>query len=278
MQRAWMSEASALPVTGPERIAAAFEGHGRGAALMPYLMGGFPSLQGSLEVGRVYAEYADLIEVGVPFSDPLADGPAIQAAGQRALEAGATLERVLDEVAAPLAASVPVVVMCYANPIFARGFARVAGALEERGVAGLIVPDLPAAEAADLRDACDAAGIALVPLVAPTTPPEALHRIGASARGFVYVVSVAGVTGERTELPPELHAVVEQVRANASVPPAVGFGIGTPAQAAAVGQIADGVIIGSRLVREVAEAPSLEQGLQGVDAFLRDTSAALRND
>ena len=133
----------------------------------------------------------------------------------------------LDEVAAPLAASVPVVVMCYANPIFARGFERVAGALEERGVAGLIVPDMPAAEAAELRAACDAAGIALVPLVAPTTPPEALQRIGASARGFVYVVSVAGVTGERTELPPELRAVVEQVRANASVPPAVGFGIGT---------------------------------------------------
>jgi tryptophan synthase alpha chain len=214
--------------------------------------------------------------VGVPFSDPLADGPAIQAAGQRALAAGATFERVLDDVAGPLAEQLPVVVMCYANPIFARGFERVAAALADRGVAGLIVPDMPAAEAAGLRAACDTAGVALVPLVAPTTPPEALERICAAARGFVYVVSVAGVTGERTELPPELRTIVEQVRARATVPPAVGFGIGTPAQAAAVGEIADGVIIGSRLVREIAEAPTVEQGLAGVDSFLRDTAGALR--
>jgi tryptophan synthase alpha chain len=270
-----MPDLSAVPVTGQEQIAAAFAGHGRSAALMPYLMGGFPSLEDSLEVGRVYARYADLVELGVPFSDPLADGPAIQAAGQRALAAGATLERVLDEVAAPLSESVPVVLMCYANPIFARGFERVADALAVRGVAGLIVPDMPSAEAAELRTACDARAVALVPLVAPTTPPEALHEIGATARGFVYVVSVTGVTGERTELPPELRTVVERVRAGTSVPAAVGFGIGTPGQAAAVGEIADGVIIGSRLVREVAEAPSLEQGLAGVDRFLRETADAL---
>jgi tryptophan synthase alpha chain len=270
-----MSDLSAVPATGAERIAAAFRGHGRSAALMPYLMGGFPTLEGSQEVGRVYAKYADLVEVGVPFSDPLADGPAIQAAGQRALAAGATFERVLDEVAAPLSESVPVVLMCYANPIFARGFERAAAALASRGVAGLIVPDMPAAEAAELRAACDAEGVALIPLVAPTTPPEALRKIGAFARGFVYVVSVTGVTGERTDLPPELRGVVERVRGSAPVPAAVGFGIGTPTQAAAVGEIADGVIIGSRLVREVAEAASLDPGLAGVDRFLRETSAAL---
>jgi tryptophan synthase alpha chain len=270
-----MSDLSAVRATGAERIAAAFRGHRRRAALMPYLMGGFPSLEQSLEVGRVYAEYADLVEIGVPFSDPLADGPAIQAAGQRALASGATFERVLDEVAAPLSESVPVVLMCYANPIFARGFERVAAALASRGVAGLIVPDMPAAEAAGLRSACDAEGVALVPLVAPTTPPDALRAIGALARGFVYVVSVTGVTGERTDLPPELRAVVERVRASAPLPAAVGFGIGTPGQAAAVGEIADGVIIGSRLVREVAESPTLEQGLAGVERFLRETSAAL---
>src|SRR5205823_14792756 len=133
-----MSDLSAAPAAGAERIAAAFRGHGRAAALMPYLMGGFPSLQESLEIGRVYAEHADLVEVGVPFSDPLADGPAIQAAGQRALAAGTTLERVLDEVAAPLAESLPAVVMCYANPILTRGFERVARALAERRIAGLI--------------------------------------------------------------------------------------------------------------------------------------------
>jgi tryptophan synthase alpha chain len=264
-------------VTGPDEIGAAFAVPGRSAALMPYLMGGFPTLDASLEVARVYAAHADLVEVGVPFSDPLADGPAIQAAGQRALEAGATLERVLDEVAAPLAESVPVVVMCYANPIFTRGFDRVPRALAERGIAGLIVPDLPAVEAGELRAACDAAGVALVPLVAPTTPKDQLATIAEGARGFVYVVSVTGVTGERAELPPALRSIVEGVRESATVPAAVGFGIGTPAQAAAVAEIADGVIIGSRLVREVAEAASLGDGLRGVDRFLRDTSEALRD-
>jgi tryptophan synthase alpha chain len=264
-------------VTGPDQIAAAFAVPGRSAALMPYLMGGFPTLEGSLEVGRAYAAHADLVEVGVPFSDPLADGPAIQAAGQRALAAGATLERVLDEVAAPLAEFVPVVVMCYANPIFTRGLERVADALAARGIAGLIVPDMPVAEAAELRAACDEARVALVPLAAPTTPTEQLAVIGRNARGFVYVVSVTGVTGERTELPPELRLVVESARRAATVPAAVGFGIGTPAQAAAVAKIADGVIIGSRLVREVAEAPSLDKGLAGVDRFLSKTSEALRH-
>jgi tryptophan synthase alpha chain len=270
-----MVDLSATPATGFERIAAAFDGHGRSAALMPYLMGGFPSTERSLEVGRVYARYADLVELGVPFSDPLADGPAIQAADHAALAAGATLERVLDEVARPLAESVPVVLMCYANPIFARGLERVVDALAARGVSGLIVPDMPAAEAGELRATCDGAGIALIPLVAPNTPPETLREIGAVARGFVYVVSVTGVTGERTELPPELRTVVEQVRESAPLPAAVGFGIGTPAQAAAVGKIADGVIIGSRLVREIGESPSFEQGLAGVEQFLRETSDAL---
>jgi tryptophan synthase alpha chain len=270
-----MHDVSAAPATGAERIAAAFEGHGRIAALMPYLMGGSPSLEHSLEVGRVYARYADLVEVGVPFSDPLADGPAIQAAGQRALAAGATFERVLDRVAAPLSESVPVVLMCYANPIFARGFERVADALATRGVSGLIVPDMPAAESAELRSACDRAGVALIPLVAPTTPPEALREIGSFARGFVYVVSVTGVTGERTDLPPELRTVVERVRANASVPAAVGFGIGTPEQAAAVGRIADGVIIGSRLVRATGEAGSPNAAADAVGEFLSETRVSL---
>jgi tryptophan synthase alpha chain len=273
-----MAELDSIPATGVDRIAAAFRGHGRSAALMPYLMGGFPSIERSLEVGRVYARHADLVELGVPFSDPLADGPAIQAADHAALAAGATLERVLDEVARPLAESVPVVLMCYANPIFARGIERVADALAARGVAGLIVPDMPAAEAAGLRAACDSAGIALIPLVAPNTPPETLREIASGARGFVYVVSVTGVTGERSELPPELRAVVEQVRDSAPLPAAVGFGIGTPEQAAAVGQIADGVIIGSRLVRAIGEAPSFEQGLAGVDRFLRETADALQSE
>jgi tryptophan synthase alpha chain len=261
---------------GAERIAGAFSSAPGRAALMPYMMGGFPDLPGSLRVGeQLVASGADLIELGVPFSDPLADGPAIQAAGQRALEAGATFENVLEQVAAPLTPTVPVVAMAYVNPLLKRGFEQVAGRLAELGVAGLIVPDLPAEEATELRAACDGAGLALVPLVAPTTPPDAVEEIAALARGFVYVVSVTGVTGERSELPPELPAVVERVRSAAAVPVAVGFGIATPGQVAAVGEIADGVIVGSRLVRTISEAASLEQGISEAGAFLRSAAQAL---
>ena len=157
-------------------------------------------------------------------------------------------------MAAPLAERVPVVLMCYANPILARGCERSATRLAEAGVAGLIVPDLPIDEAAELREACDRAGVALVPLVAPTTPPDRIEATAAAARGFIYVVSVTGVTGERSELPPELEAVVERVREAASVPVAVGFGVATPEQVRQVGAIADGVIVGSRLVRAIADA------------------------
>jgi tryptophan synthase alpha chain len=257
-------------------IAGAFSRHDGRAALMPYLMGGFPAMASSLQVGEVYAEAgADLVELGVPFSDPLADGPAIQLAGQRALEAGATFERVLEEVASPLADRVGVVVMCYANQLMAHGLDDAPLMLAAHGVSGLIVPDMPAAEAAALRAACDQAEIALVPLVAPTTPPDEVERIAHAARGFVYVVSVTGVTGERAALPPQLREVVERVRAAADVPVAVGFGVGTPAQVAEVGRIADGVIVGSRLVRAVADAPALDAGLEDVRSFLSDSVRAL---
>jgi tryptophan synthase alpha chain len=263
-------------LTGIERIAAAFERCGTRAALMPYLMGGYPDVPGSLRLGEVLADGgADLIELGIPFSDPLADGPVIQAAGEQALRAGATFDSVVDGVAKPLAERIPVVVMCYSNQIVARGRDAAAARLAEAGVAGLIVPDLPIDEAVELREACDRAGIALVPLVAPTTTPERIEQTGAAARGFIYVVSVTGVTGERDELPPELASVVDQVRNSASVPVAVGFGIATPEQVGQVGDLADGVIIGTRLVRALADASSLEAGLDDVSDFTRQAAAAL---
>ncbi|HWT22805.1 MAG TPA: tryptophan synthase subunit alpha, partial [Solirubrobacteraceae bacterium] len=167
---------------GREVIAAAFASSGKRAALMPYLMGGFPTLDASRAVGEAYADAgADLVELGVPFSDPLADGPVIHAAGTAALAAGVTLHGVLD-VGRGLAESVPVVLMVYANLIYARGPERFAADLAERGISGLIVPDVPLEEAAPMRAACDAAGVALVPLVAPTTPDERLAAIGAQAR------------------------------------------------------------------------------------------------
>ena len=241
--------------TGQDTIAAAFSRSDRRAALMPYLMGGFPTLDGSRAIGEAYAEGgADLVELGVPFSDPLADGPVIHAAGTQALEAGATVHGVL-EVGRALTESVPVVLMIYANLVLARGAERFAADLAERGISGLIVPDLPLEEAGDVLAACDAAGVALVALVAPTTPAKRLAAIGASARGFVYTVSVTGTTGERQGLSDDLPGILARTKANTDVPVALGFGIGTPEAAAAAADAgADGVIVGSRLVRAAAEA------------------------
>jgi tryptophan synthase alpha chain len=244
-------------VTGSDRIAEAFaraRADGRRAALMPYLMGGFPDLETSHLIGEAYIEAgADLIELGIPFSDPLADGPVIHQAGTSALSAGATVDGVLD-VAGRLAEKVPVVVMCYANQIFARGAERFLGSLASRGISGVIVPDLPVDEADELRSLADAGGVALVPLVAPTTPDDRLERIGAGARGFIYAVSQIGTTGERGSVSDVLGKVLERTMAHAEVPVAVGFGISTPEQAAAAADAgAAGVIVGSRLVRAAGE-------------------------
>jgi tryptophan synthase alpha chain len=255
-----------------ERIAAAFEAaraDGR-AALMPYMMGGFPDQESSVAVADAYAEAgADLVELGVPYSDPLADGPVIHAAGTRALAAGATLESVL-EICERLATRLPVVPMAYANMAMARGPERFARELADAGASGAIVPDLPPEEGGEIAAELRAAGLAFIPLVAPTTPPVRRARISADAEGFVYVVSDTRTTGERDALPEHLSELVGATRAEAGVPVAVGFGIGTPEQAAAVGAIADGVIIGSRLVRAVAEAPSPDTAASAVGAFISE--------
>jgi tryptophan synthase alpha chain len=237
-----------------DRIAAAFAGHGRRAALMPYLMGGFPDLATSSAVAEACADAgADLVELGVPFSDPLADGPTIHAAATAALAAGTTVDDVLG-VCEGVADRLAAVLMVYANTVLAGGAEAFVGRAADAGAAGLIVPDLPHDEAAELRAACDSRGLALVPLVAPTTAAERLAAIGRDARGFVYTVSLTGTTGERGELPPELSDLVERVRAAAgSTPVAVGFGIATAEQARGVGEIADGVIVGSRVVRAAGD-------------------------
>jgi len=255
--------------TGAERIAAAFTQSGKRAALMPYLMGGFPDLEGSAAIGAAYADGgADLVELGVPYSDPLADGPVIQAAGTTALRSGATLAGVL-EVGEGLAGRLPVVLMCYANLVFARGPEDFAGELAARGISGLIVPDLPLEEAPSVLAACDAAGVALVPLVAPTTPDDRLAAIGARARGFLYTVSVTGTTGERSGLAGGLEAVIARARAHTRVPVALGFGIGTPEQAADAAEAgAQGVIVGSRLVREASAAGHPAEAVREVVAAM----------
>ena len=267
----------AATATGVERIAAAFASarkEGR-AALMPYLMGGFPDRETAGAVAEAYVDAgADLVELGVPFSDPLADGPVIHAAATTALAAGATLDGVLETCDA-IAGRVPVVTMTYSNMVLATGPREYADRLASAGAAGTIVPDLPPEEATGVHEELRRRDVALVPLVAPTTPPERRRAICERAEGFVYVVSVAGVTGERAELAPELGELVAAVRAEAAVPAAVGFGVGTPDQAAAVGRLADGVIVGSRLVRAAGEAGDPASAATEVGGFLREALAAM---
>src|SRR4051794_4871576 len=222
---------------------------------MPYLMGGYPTLDASRSIGLACADAgADLVELGVPFSDPLADGPVIHAAGTAALRAGATAHGVLAGGRA-LAERVPGVALGYANLVLARGGGGFADELASHAIAGLIVPDLPLEESAPVREACDAVGVALVPLVAPTTPDERLARIGALARGFLYTVSLTGTTGERDALAATFAAIVARAKASTGVPVALGFGIATPEQARQAADAgADGVIVGSRLVRAAGQA------------------------
>jgi tryptophan synthase alpha chain len=266
-------------IAGEQRIRAAFDAaraEGR-AALMPYMMAGFPDRDSGLAVAAAYADAgADLVELGVPYSDPLADGPTIHAADTRALAAGATLRTAL-ETCETIADKLPVVLMVYTNMVLAHGggaeFAKLARAA---GAAGAIIPDLPLGEDEGIRDAFAAAGLAMVPLVAPTTPPERRAEICAVAKGFIYLVSTVGTTGERGELPAELTDLVVATKADAGeIPVAVGFGIGTPAHVAAVGKVADGVIVGSRLVRAADEGGTPAGAASEVADFLAEARVAL---
>jgi tryptophan synthase alpha chain len=249
--------------TGIERIAAAFAASGKRAALMPYVLAGFPSAAESARIGAACVQAgADVLELGVPYSDPLADGPVIHAAATRALAAGIDLGAVL-AVAHDLSPHVPVVLMCYANMVFAPGVDAFVERLRRAGACGLIVPDLPQGEAPEVLDACDAHGVALVPLLAPTTTPRRLALIGEQARGFLYTVSVVGTTGERPALDEQLADVLAKARASTEVPVAVGFGISSAEQARAAADAgADGVIVGTRLVRAAgeSEAPAAAVG------------------
>jgi len=259
--------------SGIERIAAAFAQTGKRAALMPYLMGGYPTLADSLGIGEACVRAgADILELGMPYSDPLADGPVIHAAGTEALAAGANVAGVL-EVARVLAESVPVVLMCYANMVMAPGAEAFVERLAKTGASGLIVPDLPRGEAPEVGEACRAQGLALVPLVAPTTTPERLAAIGRDAEGFMYTVSVVGTTGERNELGERFAEVVARAKASTEAPVALGFGISTPGHALKAAEAgADGVIVGTRLVRAAGES---DDPAGAVGALVAELAAGL---
>jgi tryptophan synthase alpha chain len=252
-------------MNGIEHIAATFASakKEKRAALMPYFTLGYPDPATSLDVVEAIAQAgADLIELGFPFSDPLADGPTIQHSTQVALEHGVNAAQCIEMVAELRSHGVtqPFMLMGYINPILAFGVERFVAEVTEAGADGFIVPDLPPEEGAEVEAACRAHGRALVYLLAPTSPPERIELLASRTTGFLYLVSLAGVTGARDALPPHLADFIQRVRAAAysgavaHTPLAVGFGISTPEQARAVGQLADGVIVGSALIKAVGEA------------------------
>ena len=260
--------------TGSERIGATFaraRAEGR-AALMPYLALGYPSLDASLEMATAaVANGADVLELGVPFSDPLADGPVIQRATQAALAQGVTLARCVESVQVLRRRGVrrPLLLMGYYNPILAYGLAQFGRDCGEAGVDGLIVPDLPPEEASELEASCATAGVGITYLLAPTSTEERTRLVAGRSRGFVYLVSVTGVTGARERLPPSIHDFVARVRSVTEKPLAVGFGISSPEQAHDVAAVADGVIVGSAIVRLAGGRDALDRVGEFVGALRR---------
>ena len=247
-------------------------------ALVAYFTAGDPSLADTRRlVVEAARRGADVIELGVPFSDPLADGPVIQRAGTRALAAGATVPRVLETVAALRAEiEVPFVLMIYYNPVLAFGLKAFARTAADAGVDGAIVVDMPPEESEPLATEAAAAGLDLVYMVAPTSTPPRLRLIAKKSRGFIYVVSLTGVTGERQELPADLATQIDTLRDVTTMPVCVGFGISTPAQVAAVGRIADGVAVGSAIVRLVEARAGLSSLVDDVGKFIAELKAPLR--
>ncbi len=222
--------------------------------LIPYLMAGYPSRERSIEIGRGFATAgAAAVEVGVPFSDPLADGPVIQRAGQAALEAGTTLKTALEVAAAVAEEGVPVVLMTYVNPILAHDPRRFAVDAAEAGVAGVIIPDLPAEEAQPIAGWLRSAGLDTVFLVAPTSPESRMRSICEASSGFVYCVTLTGVTGARAELAAGLRELLGRVRASTDLPIAAGFGISRPDHLHSLRGEADAAVVASALVNEVHE-------------------------
>ena len=230
--------------------------------LIPYLMGGMTD-DWTESLAAVIGAGADAVEVGIPFSDPMMDGPVIQEAALRALQRGTVPDQVLDGIART-EAPVPIAVMTYYNLVFRAGHKRMARSMAAAGVSGAIIADLPLEEIGSWAAEADSAGVDTVMLVAPSTPPDRVEHICERARGFVYAVARMGVTGERVALGGDVKKVVERIRSCTDMPICVGVGVSTPDQAAQVCEVADGVVVGSALVRRLLE----EQGPDGAAAFV----------
>lgn len=223
-------------------------------AFIPFVTAGDPSLAKTAEfILEMERAGADLIEIGIPFSDPIAEGEVIQAASLRALSAGATTDKIFDMVAGlRQKTKIPLVFMTYLNPVFHYGYERFFTKCQELSVDGIIIPDLPFEEKEVVRQAAAPFGVAVISLIAPTSE-DRIQEIAGAAEGFLYVVSSMGVTGMRSEIRTDLESILQAVKAVSKVPAAVGFGINTPKQAAAIARIADGVIVGSAIVKLIEQ-------------------------
>jgi len=239
-----------------DRISAAIRSASKGGdpALVAFLTAGFPTMAAFREVLRSVAAGADVVEIGVPFTDPMADGVTIQRSSQVALAQGVTLKWILDELAAMPKLDTPLLLMSYLNPLLAYGLERLPEAAAAAGVSGFIIPDLPHEESAELRLPLERAGLALVQMVTPVTPPARLAMLCADARGFVYAVTMTGTTGRNVAVPDDVLGYLDRVRAASSIPVCAGFGIRVRAQVERLAGHVDGVIVGSALVEVVERA------------------------
>ena len=254
------------------RISSAFKQPGH-TALIAYVTIGYPSIEATLKVVPLLARNGcDIVELGIPFSDPLADGATIQRASAQALLNGVTPQLCLD-VAGKLRqeVDVPLVFMTYYNPVLSYGLGKFCAASARSGVDGLIVPDLPPDEGSELESVSQKQGLALIYLLAPTSTEERIRLVAEKSHGFIYIVSLTGVTGARESLPADLETFVGKVRQVTTQPLCVGFGISTPEQASRIARAADGVIIGSRLI-QLMEA---ERDLASVGDFIKEVRKAL---
>jgi tryptophan synthase alpha chain len=264
------------------RIDQAFQrirAQGRGG-LITYVTAGDPTLDRSGDVLRALDRAgADLLEVGVPFSDPLADGPVIQRASERALAGGTTLDGVLRMVGdVRNAVRAPIVLFSYANPIHRMGFAAFASRAAAAGVDGVLTLDLPVEESAGIRSALGAVGLDVIFLLSPTTTLERMRRTGECGSGFLYAISRMGVTGARETIPPGVPELVQRIRSVCDLPVAVGFGLSRPEHVQAVGAVADAAVVGSALVSVIAEAGDTPDLVPRVERYVRWLRGADRGD
>ncbi len=255
-----------MPDTSYERISAALKAAtsaGR-VALVPFITAGYPEKDGFIDTLRRVAIIGDVVEVGVPYSDPMADGVTIQRASHHAIEHGVSLPWILDELRKAGDPGAPVVLMSYLNPLMVYGLEQLAADAARAGVCGFIVPDLPLEESMDFREALDRQGLGLIQLVTPATPPERMAALCEVSRGFVYAVTMIGITGGAVAMPPDVTAYLDRVRSMSGIPVCAGFGIRQASQVEALRPHADGVIVGSALVERLEAGDDPAEFLRGL--------------